>query len=112
MQEKDVALMNEVIRTGLEYNRYRRHIQAVDKLREADKYYQRKINEIIDQVEKNDEEKFFSKLQEVGANALAESKKIKNIFSPDWRKECRRVSEAVQTIFEVKNQNKQQEKEM
>ncbi|MBO5310343.1 MAG: hypothetical protein J6A98_04010 [Clostridia bacterium] len=112
MQEKDVALMNEVIRTGLEYNRYRRHIQAVDKLREADKYYQRKINEIIDQVEKNDEENFFNKLQEVGTNALAESKKIKNIFSPDWRKECRRVSEAVQTIFEVKNQNKQQEKEM
>ena len=46
MQENDVALMNEVIRTGLEYNRYRRHIQAVDKLREADKYYQRKINEL------------------------------------------------------------------
>ena len=109
MQEKDIALMNEVIRMGLEYNRYRRHIQAVDKLREADKYYQRKINDLIQQAE---EENFFNKLQEVGENALAESKKIKNIFSPDWRKECRRVSEAVQTIFEVKNQNKQQEKEM
>ena len=47
MQEKDIALMNEVIRMGLEYNRYRRHIQAVDKLREADKYYQRKINDLI-----------------------------------------------------------------
>ena len=109
MQENYVALMNEVIRTGLEYNRYRRHIQAVDKLREADKYYQRKINELIQQVE---EENFFIKLQEVGENALMESKKIKNVFSPDWRKECRRVSEAVQTIFEVKNQNNQQEKEM
>ena len=72
-------------------------------------YYQRKINDLIQQVE---EENFFNKLQEVGENALEESKKIKNIFSPDWRKECRRVSDAVQTIFEVKNQNKQQEKEM
>ena len=115
IQERDAVIINEMLRTAMEYNRYRRHIQAIDKLGEAKQYYTRKINVLIDEVESfsaEETQNFFNKLWQVGEKALVESKKIKNVFSPDWRKECRRVNEAVQTIFEIKNQNKQQEKEM
>lgn len=113
MEERDAVLINEMLRVAFEYNLYRSRITTVEKLREADEFYKKKINDMIDVVEQFSEQEsksFYKNLEEVGSRAIREGKNPRNLFAIERRRECKRITDAVETIFQVKNQRQELEK--